>query len=158
MSENPVSFAAQPHYAGFWRRFIAALLDQVVLLVGRAFVYGAIGLIIYAMLFVFDARSQLDMVFRIYAGILVLADFWITWIYFAGMESSTLQGSLGKLAVGIRVCNADLKRVTFEQATARYFSKIISSLTIGVGYLLCAYSSKKQALHDLVAKTILIVR
>jgi uncharacterized RDD family membrane protein YckC len=110
------------------------------------------------MLFVFDARSQMDMVFRIYAGILALADFWITWIYFAGMESSALQGSLGKLAVGIRVCNADLKRITFERATARYFSKIISSLTIGVGYLLCAYSSKKQALHDFVVKTVLIVR
>ena len=157
MSENPVSFA-QPHYAGFWRRFVAALLDQIILLVGRAFVYGAIGLIIYAMLFVFDARSQIDMVFRIYAGILALVDFWITWIYFAAMESSSLQGSLGKLAVGIRVCNADLKRITFEQATARYFSKIVSSLTIGVGYLLCAYSSKKQALHDFVAKTVLIVR
>jgi len=158
MSENPVSLAAQPHYAGFWRRFIAAVLDQIILLVGRAFIYGAIGLIIYAMLFVFDARSQIEMVFRIYAGILALVDFWITWIYFAVMESSSLQGSLGKLALGIRVSNMDLKPVTFEQATVRYFSKIISSLTIGVGYLLCAYSSKKQALHDFVGKTVLVVR
>ncbi len=158
MSENPVPPNAAPHYAGFWRRFVAALLDQIILLVGRAFVYGAIGLIIYAMLFVLDARSQADLVLRIYAGILALLDFWITWIYFAGMESSSLQGSLGKLAVGIRVCSADLQRITFEQATARYFSKILSSLTIGVGYLLCAYSSKKQALHDFVAKTVLIVR
>ncbi len=158
MSENPVSLAAQPHYAGFWRRFIAAVLDQIILLVGRAFIYGAIGLIIYAMLFVFDARSQIEMVFRIYAGILALVDFWITWIYFAAMESSSLQGSLGKLALGIRVSNMDLKPVTFEQATVRYFSKIISSLTIGVGYLLCAYSSKKQALHDFVGKTVLVVR
>ncbi len=126
MSENPVSLAAQPHYAGFWRRFIAAVLDQIILLVGRAFIYGAIGLIIYAMLFVFDARSQIEMVFRIYAGILALVDFWITWIYFAVMESSSLQGSLGKLALGIRVSNMDLKPVTFEQATVRYFSKIIS--------------------------------
>ena len=158
MSENPVPMAAQPHYAGFWRRFVAAILDQVILIVGRAFVYGAIGLIIYAMLFVFDARSQMEIVFRVYAAILAVLDFWITWIYFAGMESSSLQGSLGKLAVGIRVYNADMKRITFERATARYFSKIISSLTLGVGHLLCAYSSKKQALHDFVAKTVLIVR
>lgn len=158
MSENPVSMTAQPRYAGFWRRFIAAVLDQIILLVGRAFVYGAIGLIIYAMLFVFDARNQIDLVFRIYAAILALVDFWITWIYFAAMESSTLQGSLGKLALGIRVSNTDMKRITFEQATARYFAKIISSLTIGVGYLLCAYSSKKQALHDFIGKTVLVVR
>lgn len=158
MPENPILQDSKPHYAGFWRRFVAAILDQIILLVGRAFVYGAIGLIIYAMLFVFEARNQQDMVFRVYAGILAVVDFWITWIYFAAMESSSLQGSLGKLALGVRVCNAALERVTFEQATVRYFSKLLGPVTLGVGYLLAAFSSKKRALHDFVARTTLVVR
>lgn len=157
MSENALSQENRPHYAGFWRRFIAALLDQIILAVGKAFIYGALGMIVYAMLFVFDARSHQDNVFRIFAAIMLVADFWLNWIYFARMESSTLHGTLGKLAMGIRVYNSDMQAVTFEQATARYFSKIISALSLCVGFLMAAFSSRKQALHDFIGRTVLVV-
>ena len=75
------------------------------------------------------------------------------------MESSSLKGTLGKLALGIRVYHRDQTRaLTFEEATVRYFSKILSRMTLMVGYIMCAFSSRKQSLHDFVAKSVLVVK
>lgn len=146
-------------YAGFWRRLVAAVLDQIVLTVGRAFVYGAIALIVYAGLYLFEVREQQTLAFAITGGCLWFLDIWFTWIYYALMESSSLQGTLGKLALGIRVYHRDQNRaLTFEEATVRYFAKILSRFTIMIGYILCAFSSRKQALHDFVGRSVLVVR
>ena len=82
----------------------------------------------------------------------------ITWLYYALMESSKLQGTLGKKLLGMTVLTDTGKRLTFLRATARYFSKILSSMTFGIGYLLIAFTRKKQALHDLVACTVIVKR
>lgn len=146
-------------YAGFWRRLVAALLDQIVLTVGRAFIYGALALIVYAGLYLFEVRDHQTLAFAITGGFLWFLDIWLTWIYYALMESSTLQGTLGKLALGIRVYHRDQTRaLTFEEATVRYFAKILSRLTLMIGYILCAFSSRKQALHDFVGRSVLVVR
>jgi uncharacterized RDD family membrane protein YckC len=146
-------------YAGFWRRLVAAILDQIVLTVGRAFVYGAIVLMVYAGLYLFEIKDQHTLIFAITGGCLWFLDIWLTWIYFALMESSSLKGTLGKLALGIRVYHRDQTRaLTFEEATVRYFSKIISRMTLMVGYIMCAFSSRKQSLHDFVAKSVLVVK
>jgi len=146
-------------YAGFWRRVVAAILDQIVLTVGRAFVYGAIVLMIYAGLYLFEIKDQHTLIFAVTGGCLWFLDIWLTWIYFALMESSSLKGTLGKLALGIRVYHRDQTRaLTFEEATVRYFSKILSRMTLMVGYIMCAFSSRKQSLHDFVAKSVLLVK
>jgi uncharacterized RDD family membrane protein YckC len=145
-------------YAGFWRRLVAAILDQIVLTVGRAFIYGALGLIVYATLYLFEAQAHNMIAFAITGGCLFFLDICLTWIYFALMESSTLQGSLGKLALGIRVYHRDEKRaLTFEEATVRYFAKILSRMTFMIGYIMSAFSSRKQALHDFVGRSVLVV-
>ena len=146
-------------YAGFWRSLVAAVLDQIVLTVGRTFVYGALALMVYAALYLFDIKDHHTLVFAITGGFLWFLDIWLTWIYFALMESSSLQGTLGKLALGIRVYHRDESRaLTFEEATVRYFAKILSRMTILIGYILCAFSSRKQGLHDFVARSVLVVR
>lgn len=150
---------AENHYAGFWRRLVAAVLDQVVLAVGRAIIYGILGLIVYATLYLLDIRENHRLIFAVFGGCIFLLNLWLTWIYFAMMESSSLQGTLGKLALGIRVSHKETGRaLTFEEATVRYFAKILSRVTIFIGYILCAFSSKKQALHDFIGKSVLVVR
>jgi len=144
-------------YAGFWRRLVAAILDQIVLVVGRAFVYGALGLMLYAILYLIEIRNNHDAIFRVFAAALSVIDLWLTWIYFAMMESSSLRGTLGKLALGIRVNHRDGGQLTFEQATVRYFAKIISAITLLVGFILAGFSSKKQALHDFIGRSVLTV-
>lgn len=145
-----------PVYAGFWRRVVAALLDEVILTVGRIFIYGAMGLLLYAVIHFAELKDQQLIIFAVFGGFVFFLDIWLVWIYFALLESS-YQGTPGKLAMGIRVWHRDRRPLTFEEATVRYFAKILSRLTLLVGYFLCAFSSKKQALHDFIARTVLLV-
>ena len=81
-----------------------------------------------------------------------------TWLYFAVMESSPLQGTLGKMTLGLYVTDTEGKPVSLGRATGRTFAKYLSSATLGVGYLICGFTEKKQALHDIVAKCLVLRR
>ena len=68
------------------------------------------------------------------------------------MESSATQGTLGKMALGIIVTDLNGNRISFRQATGRYFAKSISNLLLGIGYLMVFFTKRKQGLHDIMAK------
>ena len=80
------------------------------------------------------------------------------WLYFAIMESSAKQGTLGKMAVGLVVTDKRGKRLTFGRATGRYFAKWISGKILIIGYIMAAFTEKKQALHDIIAGTMVYQR
>ena len=82
--------------------------------------------------------------------------FLVNWLYFALLESSTRQATLGKQALGLYVTDTEGQRLSFVKATLRYFGKIISSLTIGIGYIMAAFTARKQALHDFIAGTLVL--
>ncbi len=77
--------------------------------------------------------------------------------YYVGLESSEKQGTWGKQIAGIKVTDMDGRRISAGRATGRYFAKMLSGCTI-VGWLLPLFTEKKQALHDLVAGTLVVVR
>jgi uncharacterized RDD family membrane protein YckC len=79
-----------------------------------------------------------------------------TWLYFALMESSSWQATLGKKMLGLCVTDLGGNRLTLGRATGRTFAKYLSSTTAGVGYLLCGFTKKKQALHDIVANCLVL--
>ena len=79
-----------------------------------------------------------------------------TWAYFAVMESSPLQATLGKLAIGIRVADARGGPLTFRRASLRYWAKWLSSLTLMIGWLMAAFTPRRQALHDVVARSVVV--
>jgi uncharacterized RDD family membrane protein YckC len=78
--------------------------------------------------------------------------------YFAVMESSASQATLGKLALGLAVTDLEGRRLGLAQATGRTLAKFLSSLPLSLGYLLAAFTRRKQALHDLVAGTLVVRR
>jgi len=74
------------------------------------------------------------------------------WLYYAWMESSSWQGTLGKKALGLIVTDLEGRRVTFGRATGRYFSKMITGLIpLAIGYIMAGFTAKKQAIHDMIA-------
>jgi uncharacterized RDD family membrane protein YckC len=73
------------------------------------------------------------------------------WLYFALMESSPKQATLGKMACGLLVTNLKGQRIGFGQASGRYFGMFISCLTLLIGFLMCTWTEKKQCLHDMMA-------
>jgi uncharacterized RDD family membrane protein YckC len=154
-------------YAGFWLRFLAYLIDNVVM--GLGFILIVIPLFFLTGLgaFLRDIHPNEDMN---NAGIFALMGFLFlaatatlvfTWLYHALMESSEWQATLGKRALGLVVTDMAGQRVSFGRATGRHFGKIITTLVsfgIGLGYLMAAFTEKKQALHDMLAGCLVLRR
>ena len=147
-------------YAGFWRRFLAVYIDWVV-------INSAMYIIILPFVFVTVAAdrgfsetpSAAGTAFMGVMGLLwLIMALIIPWIYEAAMISSDKQATLGKRAVGIVVTDLEGNRITFGRATGRYFGKCLSLLILLIGFIMAAFTEKKQAMHDMMAGCLLKVK
>jgi len=136
-------------YAGFWRRLAALILDMLIVTIAVFLVGALIGLIAGDSLW-------LLIVYISYAPLIFLLDGILVWLYFALMESSGKQATLGKIAIEIKVVDLNGNRVSFGRATGRYFAKLVSGLTFSMGYVVAAFTKKKQALHDIMASCLVV--
>jgi uncharacterized RDD family membrane protein YckC len=89
-------------------------------------------------------------------GALRLTALVIVWLYFALLESSAWQATVGKKAVGLRVTDLNGNRISFLRASGRFFAKFISWAIMLIGYLMIAFTAKKQGLHDMIASTLVL--
>jgi uncharacterized RDD family membrane protein YckC len=78
--------------------------------------------------------------------------------YYVGLETSEKQGTWGKQIVGIKVTDMNGRRLTFGRAIGRYFAKILSGCTFGIGWLMPLFTEKKQTLHDMIAGCLVLKR
>jgi uncharacterized RDD family membrane protein YckC len=136
------------HYAGFWWRFVAALIDGIIVWAGSI----AVGATIAAIGIFGDFTDDFG------TGLLGLVDIVGVWLYFALQESSGRQATVGKRCCGIVVTDLDGNRISFGRATGRYFGKFISSLILMVGYMMAGWTRRKQALHDIMAECLVLRR
>jgi len=157
--EQNVTMPIQPvfHYAGFWKRFVAYLLDQIIISIVAIFIIIPFFAMIGFSFFSSDFEVSEELVFTIitaYFSFIILAVA-AEWLYFALMES--MKGAtIGKMALGIIVTDLQGNRISFGRATGRYFGKIISSLTLCIGYIMAGFTQRKQALHDMIAGCLVI--
>jgi uncharacterized RDD family membrane protein YckC len=70
------------------------------------------------------------------------------------MESSSYQATLGKMIFGMKVTDLYGNRISFARATGRHFAKILSGMILGIGFIMVAFTERKQGLHDLLAGTL----
>lgn len=134
-------------YAGFWKRFAAYIIDGIVINIAMTIIGYAMGI------------GYINRVGEVGAGrsaAYSVIDAVVFWLYFALMESSSLQGTLGKMALGIAVTGLDGRRISFGRATARHWSKILSTMILLIGWLMAGFTQRKQALHDMIAGTLVI--
>lgn len=141
-------------YAGFWMRVAAYCIDYAVLFV-LGFVMGFIFGLFAEMFFIGNeaARGTGELILM---SLIVVTSLVVGWLYYALMESSVNQGTFGKMAFGLIVTDSTGGRLTFGRATGRYFAKVLSALTIYIGFLMIAFTKQKQGLHDLVAETLVV--
>ena len=128
------SAAGTVTYAGFWARFVAVLIDVVIV----------------------GAASGLVTAATFGAG--VVLTFFGPWLYEAFMLSSEWQATIGKRAMSIVVTGTDGRPISFARATGRHFAKYISVCVLGIGFIMAAFTARKQALHDMIAETLVINR
>jgi uncharacterized RDD family membrane protein YckC len=131
VSEAKGSTAA-PGYAGFLERLAAWAIDWII--VGAA--YGILT--------------------AVTLGIAWFSIFLLPWIYEAVMLSSEKQATFGKIVLRMIVTDGKGGRITFGRATGRHFAKWISAFTLGFGFVMAAFTERKQTLHDMIADTLVI--
>lgn len=122
-------------YAGFWKRFAAFIIDFIVVSVG----VGIISIVTFG-------TGTVPSVFLLH------------WVYEALMTSSEKQATVGKIMLDIVVTDTTGGRITFLRATGRYFAKFISGFILFIGFIMAGFTEKKQALHDMIADTLVVDR
>jgi uncharacterized RDD family membrane protein YckC len=125
-------------YSGFFRRFVASLIDILVIFLFIVFVQFILGI-------------TDGFFFNIFIFIIV-------WGYFAVQESSTRKGTVGKQAMNLIVTDLDGNKITFIQATVRFLGKVLTAVPFFAGFLLILFSDKRQALYDIIAKTLVFIQ
>jgi uncharacterized RDD family membrane protein YckC len=151
LESSPAGFApAAPalRYAGFWLRLWAYLIDGLIL----SAIPILAGLIIAPLYFTgFTVVPALGL--TIFLLPLFLAE---GWLYYAFMESSSYQATVGKRILSLKVIGMSRERISFGRATGRYFGKILSAMILHIGFIMAAFTEKKQALHDILASCLVI--
>ncbi|HTZ72666.1 MAG TPA: RDD family protein [Candidatus Aquilonibacter sp.] len=150
--------ASSTNYAGFWLRVVAALLDNIILTVPIA----PLVILMFASILPGLAIARGNPAFVIAAFLprlifLVILLLAMKWLYWALMESSSWQATLGKKALGLYVTDLEGLRVSFGKASGRFWSgRGLSMVPLGNLYYLvdcicCGFTDKKQAVHDMIA-------
>jgi uncharacterized RDD family membrane protein YckC len=80
----------------------------------------------------------------------------VWWLYDALMTASPQQGTVGKMAFGLKVTDSQGQRISFARATGRHFAKYISMILCFIGFIMAGFTARKQALHDMIADTVVI--
>jgi uncharacterized RDD family membrane protein YckC len=148
-------------YGGFWIRFVAIIIDGIIL----AVVGGIIGFPIRMLLGVSAvsvAQSQdpsavmaalpamMGMI-----GVSVLINLVVSICYDIWFVHNK-GGTIGKLALGLQIINLDGSRLSYGQAVGRYFAKILSAIILYIGFIMAGLDSEKRALHDRICNTLVI--
>ena len=149
-------------YAGFWWRFLAIIIDGLIIGVVQWIIItpilAAVGFGAYkaASSGEMNETAALGMVGAMVGAVALtwLLTMTAAWLYFALMESSKFQGTIGKLALGIIVTDMEGNKISFGRATGRYFGKYVSMIILYVGFMMAGFTEKKQGLHDIFASTL----
>jgi uncharacterized RDD family membrane protein YckC len=154
-------------YAGFGRRFAAALIDGAVTGLVFALVFvgsGAgfafmMGLVLFLLEWVNlisldEAPHDNDIWPSLFVGSVLGGAVCVA--YHAGMECSASQATLGKMALGVKVTDLHGRRIKFRRALKRCAGKIVSLLILFIGFVMAAFTEKRQSLHDMIAGTLVM--
>ena len=143
-------------YAGFWIRFVAAVIDGII--VGIPITVIAFILGIFTLFTSTDVNTTVyeDTIFILYI-FLYLGSLMISVLYYAGMNASKWQGTLGKMIVGVKVTDLNGQRISFGRSLGRFLATILSGV-LYIGYIIAGFTEKKQSLHDLIAGTVVVYK
>ncbi len=144
----PRSGSLELEYASFGARLLAMIIDMVILNTASSMIQAPFLAVMLGNL------NPTTMIVGFAAPLLVGAGLAV--VYTVWLESSAWQATLGKKILGLRVVDLDGQRITFWKSASRNFNKSISSLILGIGYLMPLWTAKRQTLHDRMAHCLVI--
>lgn len=135
-------------YAGFWKRYAAYFIDYILLTV--------VTLPLSMIINLAGVGSGNEGVQVALTLVVMLLSMVISIGYYAGFHASRGGATLGKMAVGIKVVRGNGERISFLRAFCRYLATIVSSLILMIGFIMAAFTERKQALHDMMCDTLVV--
>lgn len=144
MSEN---------YVGFWRRLVALMVDNIIFV----FLLTGIGFFFKPLIFSVMSGFGADYNMIMEKTMIPLIGLGVAhWAYHVFLESASRGATPGKMAIGAVVIDLDGDRLSFLKANIRYFGKILSAIILMAGFIMAGFTQKKQALHDLMAGSLVV--
>lgn len=144
-------------YAGFWERFAAVIIDGIILWIIGYFIGMIMGAPSSEEIISMSQSEGFSSTMRTtYFSGSNMTSFIVQWLYSALMVSGPWQATLGKRALGIKVTGMNGERISFLNATGRYFATILSAIILLIGYFMMLWDDKKQTLHDKLAGTLVV--
>ena len=159
--QQPVVYtpAGKAPYAGFWIRVVAFILDRIIIGIAAAPFYFV--LVLPSLLRIVreaenNGEPSPEMIFSILGGasMFLVILFVGYWLYEALLTASSWQGTIGKRVLRLKVTDEAGNRISFGRSTGRFFAKILSYVTMWIGFIMVAFTDKKRGLHDIIAGTL----
>ncbi|PZP86049.1 MAG: hypothetical protein DI582_03890 [Azospirillum brasilense] len=138
----PAISALGTPFAGFWIRFVAAIIDGLILFIPN-FVVGI--LLAPAAPAAGQAATSNPLASLVSLGIYIA--------YYTALQGGKWQATVGKRVVGIHVMRTDGSRISHLRALGRYFASFLSAITLLIGYIMAGFTREKTTLHDLICDT-----
>lgn len=138
-------------YAGFWKRVAASLIDVFAIGIPVGIVIGILG-VIFGIDTGLSARTRglgnpgINLLSYLLQAVV------FAWFY----SNASLRATPGKLAIGIKVVRGDGEPISFLRGFGRYWAYLLSAIMLGIGYLMAAFTDRKQALHDMICDTVVV--
>jgi len=147
------------NYASFGRRLVAAIIDGIIIAVPVGILSAIFGASLFGAASTSDdgeLGAAAGMAFMGASAGIQLLSLALQVLYFAYFESTEKQASIGKQAMGIQVVSVNGQRLSFTHALGRSAAKLISGFICLIGYIMAAFTEKKQGLHDMIAGTLVV--
>lgn len=141
------------NYAGFWFRLIAGLVDGIISQILRIIILIPFGIQLGLSMGETATPEEVEIVGQVVGVTMSLL---IHWLYFTVSESSAWQATLGKKMFGLKVTDMEGHKITFARANGRYWAKFLSVMILLIGFIMIAFTKKKQGLHDIIAGTLVL--
>ena len=139
-------------YIGFGKRLLAYIIDMVLFMIVLMLISGVVTLLmVKTSNNPQESLESFNSIMNIFIPLAFL-------LYFALMESSAKQGTLGKMLMKIKVINAEGERLSKKDAFIRNIARYLSGIILGLGYIMIMFTKDKQSLHDKLAKTYVIAK
>jgi uncharacterized RDD family membrane protein YckC len=154
ISGNAAIHGGEVVYAGFWKRVAAYVIDSFVVGIAGGILGAIIGGVMGA---IFGLNGGLGgggfVAIQLVSNLVSLT---ISAVYYAWFHASANQATLGKMAIGIKVVRTNGEPISFARGVGRYFATILSSLILCIGFLMAAFTERKQGLHDMICDTLVV--
>ncbi|RJP24324.1 MAG: RDD family protein [Candidatus Abyssobacteria bacterium SURF_5] len=135
-------------YAGFWIRFAAKFVDWFILGVVNAVIQLSFGFMVTPP----QPGAMPSAGFFIGSVLMMIAQIGVA-VFYATYFVGKFAATPGKMACGLKIVTPDGGKVSYWRACGRYFAEILSAMILLIGYIMAAFDSEKQALHDRICST-----